>query len=189
MATMATPGPPPRANLQKKISRLAEVVGWLSPPPLQPSFFFQGLDLGVAMGSSFAEFPPECKLRGPASKSSRRYAVSLERDSMSGPQLLLQAAAAIAFWGPPLNYQTAQCPATQRPALVMNARSGRAIPELAALYEVVPFMTYPGWECDVRVAEANWVNGFSTAASIKSAVETMRRKQRLHEGGRSDAVL
>jgi hypothetical protein len=108
---------------------------------------------------------------------------------MSGPQLLLQAAAAIAFWGPPLNYQTAQCPATQRPALVMNARSGRAIPELAALYEVVPFMTYPGWECDVRVAEANWVNGFSTAASIKSAVETMRRKQRLHEGGRSDAVL
>ena len=141
------------------------------------------------MGSSFAEFPPECKLRGPASKSSRRYAVSLERDSMSGPQLLLQAAAAIAFWGPPLNYQTAQCPATQRPALVMNARSGRAIPELAALYEVVPFMTYPGWECDARVAEANWVNGFSTAASIKSAVETMRRKQRLHEGGRSDAVL
>ena len=31
--------------------------------------------------------------------------------------------------------------------------------------------------------------GRSTAARIKSAVESMRRKQRLHEGDRSDVVL
>jgi hypothetical protein len=33
------------------------------------------------------------------------------------------------------------------------------------------------------------VYGRSTAARIKSAVESMRRKQRLHEGDRSDVVL
>ena len=33
------------------------------------------------------------------------------------------------------------------------------------------------------------MSGHSTAAGIKSAVERMRRKQRLHEGDRSDVVL
>ena len=71
----------------------------------------------------------------------------------------------------------------------MNARSGRPIRELAALYELVPLMTYPGWEDDVRSAEANWVDGSSTAKELKWTVDKMRRKQRLHEGDRSDAVL
>ena len=65
MATMATPAGQPL----KKNPRLAE-VSWLvyHPTPPLASFFFQGLDLGVAMvamvaiGASSAEFPPECKL-------------------------------------------------------------------------------------------------------------------------------
>ena len=59
--------------------------------------------------------------------------------------------------------------------------SGRPIPELAALYEVVPFMTYPGWEKDVEYEENDWVEGWSTAEGIKDRVEKMRRKQRLHD--------
>ena len=59
--------------------------------------------------------------------------------------------------------------------------SGRPIPELAALYEVVPFMTYPGWERDVERAEADWVRGCHTAEYFTWTVEKMRRKQRLHD--------
>ena len=72
-----------------------------------------------------------------------------------------------------------QRPATQRRALVMN--SGRPIPELAALYEVVPLMTYDGWERDVESEVNDWVEGWSTAEGIKERGEKMRRKQRLHD--------
>ena len=110
-------------------------------------------------------------------------------------QLLLLSSAAAAFRVPTLNYQSARCaaadrvqrPATQRRALVMN--SGSSIPELAALYEVVPLMTYDGWERDVESEVNNWVQGWSTAEGIKERVAKMRRKQCLHEGDRSDAVL
>ena len=50
-------------------------------------------------------------------------------------------------------------------------------------------MTYDGWERDAKSEESRWVHGISTAAGIKSAVERMRRMQRLHEGDRSDVVL
>ena len=70
----------------------------------------------------------------------------------------------------------------------MNARSGRPIRELAALYEVMPLMTYDGWECDAEIVEDLWVSG-RTSESIKRRVKQMRRKQCLHEGDRSDAVL
>ena len=103
-------------------------------------------------------------------------------------QLLLLSAAAAAFCVPQLNYQSARCAATrQRQSLVMN--SAWPIPELAALYEVVPLMTYDGWERDVESEVNNWVQGWSTAEGIKERVAKMRRKQCLHEGDRSDAVL
>ena len=95
-------------------------------------------------------------------------------------QLLLLSAAAAAFCVPQLNYQSARCAATrQRQSLVMN--SAWPIPELAALYEVVPLMTYPGWERDVDSEVDDWVRGWSTAERIKKSVATMRRKQRLHD--------
>jgi hypothetical protein len=71
----------------------------------------------------------------------------------------------------------------------MNAGGGRPIPELAALYEVIPLMTYDGWEHDVKVEENLWAEGYTTAESIERSVEKMRRRQCLHEGDRSDAVL
>ena len=55
--------------------------------------------------------------------------------------------------------------------------------------EVVPLMTYDGWERDVESEVNNWVQGWSTAEGIKERVAKMRRKQCLHEGDRSDAVL
>ena len=119
---------------------------------------------------------------------------TLDRPGLCALHLLLSSAAA-AFRVPTLNYQSARCaaavrvqrPATRRRALVMN--SGRSIPELAALYEVVPLMTYDGWERDVESEVNDWVRGWSTAERIKERVEKMRRKQRLYEGDRSDAVL
>ena len=42
-------------------------------------------------------------------------------------------------------------------------------------------MTYDGWEGDAKSQERSWVFGSSTAAGIESAVERMRRKQRLHD--------
>ena len=63
----------------------------------------------------------------------------------------------------------------------MNAGDGRPIPELAAVYELEPLMTYDGWEHDAKSQESRWVFGSSTAAGIESAVERMRRKQRLHD--------
>ena len=50
-------------------------------------------------------------------------------------------------------------------------------------------LTYPGWELDHEMVDDRWVGGFITAASIKERVEQMRRKQCLHEGDRSDALL
>ena len=52
--------------------------------------------------------------------------------------------------------------------------SGRSIPELAALYEVVPLMTYPGWERDVESEVDDWVRGCSTAERIKDALKSNR---------------
>ena len=49
-------------------------------------------------------------------------------------------------------------------------------------------MTYDGWECDAEIVEDLWVSG-RTSESIKRRVKQMRRKQCLHEGDRSDAVL
>ena len=104
-------------------------------------------------------------------------------------RLLLLSAAASALLLPSLSHQNNRRPATQRQAVVMNAGDGRPIPELAAVYELEPLMTYDGWERDAKSQESDWVYGSSTAADIKSAVERMRRKQRLHEGDRSDVVL
>ena len=105
-------------------------------------------------------------------------------------QLLLLFAGAGAFCVTPLSQRSVRCLATERQALGMNAAgAGSPIPELAALYEVMPQMTYDGWECDAKIVEDLWVSGSSTAASIKGRVERMRRKQCLHEGHRSDAVL
>ena len=46
-------------------------------------------------------------------------------------------------------------------------------------------MTYDGWKVDVMVAESRWASGHD----ITSKLEFMRRKQRLHEGERSDVML
>ena len=96
-------------------------------------------------------------------------------------RLLLLSAAASALLLPSLSHQNNRRPATQRQAVVMNAGDGRPIPELAAVYELEPLMTYDGWERDAKSEESRWVHGISTAAGIKSAVERMRRKQRLHD--------
>jgi len=71
----------------------------------------------------------------------------------------------------------------------MNAGGGIPIPELAALYEATQGLTYPGWEHDLKVVEDLWAQGWTTAESIERSVERMRRRQCLHEGDRSDAVL
>ena len=96
-------------------------------------------------------------------------------------QLLLLSAGAGAFCVTPLSHRSIRCLATERPALGMNAGAGSPIPELAVLYEVMPQMTYNGWECDAETVKDLWVRG-RTSASIKERVEQMRRKQRLHEG-------
>ena len=59
-------------------------------------------------------------------------------------QLLLLSAGAGAFCVTPLSQRSVQCLATERQALGMNAGAGSPIPELAALYEVMPLMTYDG---------------------------------------------
>ena len=103
-------------------------------------------------------------------------------------QLLLLSAGAGAFCVTPLSHRGVRCLATERQALGMNAGADSPIPELAALYEVMPLMTYDGWECDAEIVEDLWVSG-RTSESIKRRVEQMRRKQCLHEGDRSDALL
>ena len=103
-------------------------------------------------------------------------------------QLLLLSAGAGAFCVTPLSQRSVRCLATERQALGMNAGADSPIPELAALYEVMPLMTYDGWECDAEIVEDCWVSG-GTSASIKERVAQMRRKQCLHEGDRSDALL
>ena len=104
-------------------------------------------------------------------------------------QLLLLSAGAGAFCVTPLSHRSVRCLATERQPLGRHAGAGSPIPELAALYELMPQMTYDGWECDAKIVEDLWVSGSSTTASIKRRVERMRRKQCLNEGHRSDALL
>jgi len=52
---------------------------------------------------------------------------------------------------------------------------------LQMLDDATQGFTYDGWERDAKSEESGWVHGISTAAGIKSAVERMRRKQRLHD--------
>ena len=70
----------------------------------------------------------------------------------------------------------------------MNAAAGageRPIPELVDVYELGALVTYDGWKVDINVAESRWANG----QDITNRLEIMRRKQRLHEGERSDVML
>ena len=60
---------------------------------------------------------------------------------------------------------------------------------LQVLDEATQGLTYDGWEHDVKVVEDLWAQGWTTAESIERSVERMRRRQCLHEGDRSDAVL
>ena len=69
----------------------------------------------------------------------------------------------------------------------MHAGSCESIPELRDVYELAPLMTYDGWEEDVGSVENEWARG--RHVDIQTEVGTMRRKQCLHEGGRSDAAL
>ena len=98
---------------------------------------------------------------------------------------LLSAATALLV--PPSNYQHVRHPAKQQQALVMHAGSCESIPELRDVYELAPLMTYDGWEEDVGSVENEWARG--RHVDIQTEVGTMRRKQCLHEGGRSDAAL
>ena len=59
---------------------------------------------------------------------------------------------------------------------------------LQVLDEATQGLTYDGWEHDVKVVEDLWAQGWTTE-SIERSVERMRRRQCLHEGDRSDAVL
>ena len=52
---------------------------------------------------------------------------------------------------------------------------------LQVLDEATQQFTYPGWEQDVKREESLWVEGWTTAASIKLRVLQMRRRQRLHD--------
>ena len=58
---------------------------------------------------------------------------------------------------------------------------------LQVLDEVNQGLTYDGWETDVDRVERDWIGGWGT--NIHAVREKMRRKQRLHEGDRSDVVL
>ena len=87
---------------------------------------------------------------------------------------------------PPSNYHHVRHPAKQQQALVMYAGSGECIPELRDVYELVPLLTYAGWESDVRDVEKKWT---IRSPFIQQELDTMRRKQCLHEGDRSDAAL
>ena len=52
---------------------------------------------------------------------------------------------------------------------------------LQVLHGATQGLTYPGWEQDVKREESLWVEGWTTAASIKLRVVQMRRRQRLHD--------
>ena len=58
---------------------------------------------------------------------------------------------------------------------------------LQVLDEVKQGLAYDGWEVDVDRVERDWIGGWGT--NIHEVRETMRRKQQLHEGERSDVVL
>ena len=58
---------------------------------------------------------------------------------------------------------------------------------LQMLDDVKQGLTYAGWEADVRLVEKIWAR--DGHVDIQREVERMRRKQCLHEGGRSDAAL
>merc|ERR1740139_82534 len=57
---------------------------------------------------------------------------------------------------------------------------------LQVLDAVKQGLTYAGWESDVLSVEKQWT---IRSSFIQQELETMRRKQCLHEGDRSDAVL
>ena len=69
----------------------------------------------------------------------------------------------------------------------MNAEGEFSIPELRVVNQLRHQLTYAGCENDVRRAESFWTAG--CPAYIQEEVESMRRKQRLHTGYRSDVVL
>merc|ERR1740130_1652973 len=58
---------------------------------------------------------------------------------------------------------------------------------LQELDDVKRQLTYPQWKLDFRMAEESWEHG--DPASVREDIETMRRRQQLHKGDRSDAVL
>ena len=69
----------------------------------------------------------------------------------------------------------------------MNAEGEFSIPELRVVNQLRHQLTYAGWEDDVLRAESYWAAGYPE--NIQEEVNSMRRKQQLHEGDRSDVVL
>ena len=57
---------------------------------------------------------------------------------------------------------------------------------LQELDDVKRQLTYPQWKLDVRSAEESWKIG--NPASVRSDIESMRRRQQLHKGDRSDGT-
>ena len=100
---------------------------------------------------------------------------------------LLHLSAASAFLTPPLSHQRVHCTATQQQACSMNAEGEFPIPELRVVNQLRHQLTYAGCEDDVRLAESYWTAGYP--GNIQEEVNSMRRKQQLHEGDRSDVVL
>ena len=81
---------------------------------------------------------------------------------------------------PPSNYHHVRHPAKQQQALVMHAGSGECIPELRDVYELVPLLTYAGWESDVRNVEGKWT---IRSAFIQEELENAPEAMPAHEGG------
>ena len=69
----------------------------------------------------------------------------------------------------------------------MHAEGEFPIPELRVVNQLRHQLTYAGCEDDVRLAESYWTAGYP--GNIQEEVNSMRRKQQLHEGDRSDVVL
>ena len=69
----------------------------------------------------------------------------------------------------------------------MNAEGEFPIPELRVVNQLRHQLTYAGCEDDVRLAESYWTAGYP--GNIQEEVNSMRRKQQLYEGDRSDVVL
>jgi uncharacterized protein YjlB len=69
----------------------------------------------------------------------------------------------------------------------MNAEGEFPIPELRVVNQLRHQLTYAGCEDDVLRAESYWTAGYP--GNIQEEVKSMRRKQQLHKGDRSDVVL